>query len=102
VVLPRVPVDLVPGAKRLLAGSAALCPRGRAARVEYARRGVTVAYKMAGPAPPTDPILEMEALALVREVEIAWLSELLTFIGNRALTPGSGSGRLWRCQYAKR
>jgi hypothetical protein len=43
------------------------------ALVEYARRGLTVANKLAGQAPPADPILEMDARDLVREVEGAWL-----------------------------
>ena len=51
-------------------------PTAWRALLEYARRGVAVAYKMAGQAPPIDPILEMEALDLVREVEIAWLTAL--------------------------
>jgi hypothetical protein len=44
--------------------------------VEYARRGLTVANKLAGQAPPADPILEMDALDLVREVEVAWLMSM--------------------------
>jgi hypothetical protein len=49
-----------------------LDPHARAALLERARWGIAVAYTLAGRDVPGEPILGLEALDLLHEVEFEW------------------------------
>jgi hypothetical protein len=49
-----------------------LDPTARAALLERARWGIAVAYTLAGRDVPGEPILGLEALDLLHEVEFEW------------------------------